>query len=252
MANPLPSIVRPVVNRAAHLRITPRPSSISESREILRLISQFGEVQFYKNLKYDTLSSPQSALVIFKEENAAANFLRKSPIRVRMGQATLEEPVDIPKAQPYRDLQAPMKNGPFDGPSSAEKAHQVSSGSLSVSSNQPQDALYHSKPSSDVKIFQIQTNSARVHFRDQINIGHFHGSFALDSDNPLRNHLKSRVPVVGLSNINWRAVEKHWRYIKREKDAEHEGRSRRKSLRELYDESSKGISGFRDEALPSG
>ena len=43
------SLARPIAKRAVHLRITPRPSNISDSREILRLVSQFGEVEYYKN-----------------------------------------------------------------------------------------------------------------------------------------------------------------------------------------------------------
>ena len=67
------SLVRPTAGRAVHLRITPRPSNLGESREILRLISQFGEVEYFRNLKYDALSMPNASLVIFKDEEAASH-----------------------------------------------------------------------------------------------------------------------------------------------------------------------------------
>jgi len=81
----LQSLVRPTANRAVHLRITPRPSNIGESREILRLISQFGEVDYFKNMKYDKLAAPNAAIVLYREEQAAQDLLKRSPVRFRMG-----------------------------------------------------------------------------------------------------------------------------------------------------------------------
>jgi len=81
------TFVRPTTARAVLLRITPRASDIGESREILRLISQFGEVEYFKNLKYDALSAPNTAMVIFRDDEAAAHCLKRSPIRFRMGKA---------------------------------------------------------------------------------------------------------------------------------------------------------------------
>ncbi|WPH05000.1 Hypothetical protein R9X50_00789800 [Acrodontium crateriforme] len=80
------SIVRPVANRAVHLRIHPRPSNIAESREMMRLVAQFGEIEHFKNFKYDPLPAPNSAVVIFKDEEAAQYCLKKSPIRFRLEQ----------------------------------------------------------------------------------------------------------------------------------------------------------------------
>lgn len=85
---------RPLTNRALHLRLTPRPSNLGESREIHRLISQFGEVEYFKSLKYDALPAPNVALVIFKEETAAKECLRRSPIRFRMGRVNVRREDD--------------------------------------------------------------------------------------------------------------------------------------------------------------
>jgi hypothetical protein len=37
--------------RSVHLRIVPRPSNLSESREIYRVMQRFGEISTYKNLR---------------------------------------------------------------------------------------------------------------------------------------------------------------------------------------------------------
>ena len=37
--------------RAVHVKIQPRPRNLSESREILRVLQQYGEIAMYKPLK---------------------------------------------------------------------------------------------------------------------------------------------------------------------------------------------------------
>lgn len=38
-------------SRSVHLRIVPRPANLSESREILRVMQRFGEINTYKHLR---------------------------------------------------------------------------------------------------------------------------------------------------------------------------------------------------------
>ncbi len=45
-----------LANRALHLKIYPRPVNIAESREVLRILENFGEVAMYKNLKVSSRS----------------------------------------------------------------------------------------------------------------------------------------------------------------------------------------------------
>jgi hypothetical protein len=40
-----------LAGRSVHLRFTPRPANLSESREIFRVLQQFGELSMFKNLK---------------------------------------------------------------------------------------------------------------------------------------------------------------------------------------------------------
>ena len=39
------------VGRAVHIKIHPRPRTVTESREILRVLERYGEVIMFKNLK---------------------------------------------------------------------------------------------------------------------------------------------------------------------------------------------------------
>ena len=271
MAKPLQSIVRPLANRSAHVWITPRPKDLAESRELLRLISQYGEVEYYKNLKYDELSAPKTALIIFKEEQAAAAFLHRSPIRVRMGQTAIgtfetssapskQNHDTHPKFDPFgRPVEPVTELDPFGRPIKPVthvEASQVSPESSDAPPPQSEDMTSNSKSSSNAKIFSIQTNNTRINFRDHVTAGHYHGSFAVSTSNPVGYALRSSVPVVGLSCINWRREQKPWRIIQQEKDAEHIGPNRRKSLRELYDEGSDNHAvrnaGVKDQAPSSG
>lgn len=38
-------------SRSVHLRIAPRPANLSESREILRVLQRFGDINTYKHLR---------------------------------------------------------------------------------------------------------------------------------------------------------------------------------------------------------
>jgi hypothetical protein len=187
------SLVRPVTSRAVHLRIVPRISTIGESREVLRLISQFGEVEHFRSLKYDQIPNPNAALVIFRDEGAAKHCLQRSPLRFRMGKVTAPE------------------------------------NSTSTSGNGFTDT--------NSRVFEIQSHPARANFRDQLNMSHYHGGFAVDTKSAAQQDLAKRVPYVGLSDINWKAIDKPWRFV--EAQSEQHGSFKdsgpRQSLQEMHE-----------------
>ncbi|KXL45289.1 hypothetical protein M433DRAFT_4630 [Acidomyces richmondensis BFW] len=184
-----PSLIRPIANRAVHLRITPRPSNIGESREILRLLSQFGEVEHFRNLKYDAFPVPNTMLLIFRDIEAAQHCLERSPIRFRMHRARV-------------------------------------------------NAASHNPEPTNSRIFQIISNSCSRSFRDQLNASHFHGSFEVDTKSAAQQDLAKKVPVIGLSDVNWRAVDKPWHVVQveKEKDGAFRASGKRKTLMEVYKE----------------
>ncbi|KAK0347870.1 hypothetical protein LTR91_013025 [Friedmanniomyces endolithicus] len=198
----LPPLLRPTTTRAVHLRITPRPSHLGESREILRLLSQFGEIEYFKNLKYDPLSAPNTTIVIFRDEEAAKHCLKRSPIRFRMGKA----PPSSSSSSPVAGVNEIPAKGGFS---------ELGFG-----------------------IFQIQANTARAHFRDILNSSHFHGAFAVDGKAAAQRDLSKRVPMLGLSDVGWHAEVKPWRLVERERerDGAFKGSGRRRSLGEEFGE----------------
>jgi len=257
------SLARPTLNRAVHLRITPRPSNISESREILRLVSQFGEVEYYKSLKYDTLSHPSASLVIFRDEQAAEQCLKRSPIRFRLGPAeaesdledrpeniqnSYEQEQEEPQQQQHTTTSTTQTTstssikGPLSAPfgMSSSQTRSLSTNSL-PSAPRPQPALPFLQPDDELplddlsvsksRIFQLQTNRARVNFRDAIDRTQYHGRFAIDGKSSIQQDLASRVPALGLSCWEWRKPNKPERMVLKMRT-----REARKSLKEIWEE----------------
>lgn len=270
MSSRVSSFARSTANRAIHLFITPRPANIGESREIFRLISQFGEIEYFKSLKYDALPSPNTALVIFKEEEAASYCLKRSPIRFRMGRATqaaeansgsvneparTEEPAETAETPSQAQEKWKSARGPSGGAFGLSQSRSLSTSSLPNPPRPPPPMPLiepsYKAPEPQSRIFQIQTNPARIRFRDQINMGHYHGRFAV-RDDIAQEDLAKRVPIVGLSCIDWKAEDKPWRVMQKEQEREHKGPSRRRSMRELYEEGPGKAGAWRDEAMPSG
>jgi hypothetical protein len=253
------SLARSTLNRAVHLRITPRPSNISESREILRLVSQFGEVEYYKSLKYDLLSHPTASLVIFRDEQAAEQCLKRSPIRFRLGPAEAEadledqpehlhnsyEQGEEPQQQQHTSTQTTSPTsptaakGPLSAPfgMSSSQTRSLSTHSLPTAPREPpalpflppDELPLDSAPKS--RIFQLQTNRARVNFRDAVDRTEYHGRFAIDGRTSIQQDLAGRVPALGLSCWDWRKGNKPERMVLKMRTQEV-----RRSLQEVWEE----------------
>ena len=232
------SLARPIANRAVHLRITPRPSSLGESREVHRLISQFGEIEYYKNLKYDVLTAPNVTIVIFKENEAAQHCMRSGPIRFRMGRKQVIEKANKEVSEvEWRGDKGRVEEGwrPAASAVSPNQTREMSTTARRASDSTAQ-AFRDDPPGT--RIFQIQTTAARMHFRDQINVSHFHGAFKVDTKSAAQNDLAKQVPVLGMSDLNWRAADKPWDIMRKEKerDGAFRGSGPRKGLGELFEE----------------
>ncbi|KAF2767014.1 hypothetical protein EJ03DRAFT_163168 [Teratosphaeria nubilosa] len=244
------SLVRSTVNRAVHLKITPRPSNIGESREIMRLLSQFGEIEHYRSLKYDAISVPNTIIVIFRDVEGAENCMRKSPIRFRMGRGPTEqleqsrqESVEQRGSMPDQPADSGSRSNPF----AAQQTRSLSTSSANQARLPQPPPRQHSdatgltpkleRPPADSRIFQIDSNPSRMRFRDQLDISHFHGSFAIDTKSAAQQDLVYRCPSPGYSDLNWRAEDKPWFVRDKERmDGAYMGSGKRKSLMQIYDE----------------
>ncbi|CAK3737551.1 Hypothetical predicted protein [Lecanosticta acicola] len=267
------SILRPTANRQVHLLITPRLSNLGESREVLRLISQFGEVEYFKSLKYDPLTAPNAALVVFKDEEAARHCVHKSPIRFRMGKA----PVEKQKQQEPEAVKRTSRTSKAATPSSTEaptttfspfgvsQSRSMSTTTTTTTTTttpiprapsqqqqqqQPERMPFQAPPPPmrESRIFQIRANPARIIFRNHIEYGHYYGNFALDTKSVPQTDLMRSVPVAGLSCVDWRAEDRPWRIATEERRGERTGPGRRKRLRELYEEGPSKGEEFGEEA----
>ncbi|KAF2150633.1 hypothetical protein K461DRAFT_270050 [Myriangium duriaei CBS 260.36] len=77
------SITRPYASRAVALKFTPPLHNIHQSGAVLAAIRRrFGEVDAFRNLRYDLLHpSPGVALAVFRHHKAAQRIVRESPMR---------------------------------------------------------------------------------------------------------------------------------------------------------------------------
>jgi hypothetical protein len=232
------SLARPTAGRAVHLRITPRPSNISDSREILRLVSQFGEVEYFKNLKYDALSHPGSSLVIFRDQKAAEACLKRSPIRFRLGPAEADlgdhqASAPVTKPPPSVNNNTTPAKGPISSPFGMPQTRSLSTASHSLPiPPHPAPSLPHdflsprtNKPEPTSRIFQLQTNPAHYNFRYHVDRAEYHGRFMIDGKSAIQNDLAKRVPTLGLSCWEWRKGEKPDRVVQGMRQRDGVGRS---------------------------
>ena len=61
----IPAYAR-TAGRAVHVKIHPRPRNLSESREILRVLQQYGEVAMYKHLKVHSAVTDLCSVMLLK------------------------------------------------------------------------------------------------------------------------------------------------------------------------------------------
>jgi len=229
----------------------------------MRLVSQFGEIEYFKNLKYDTLPGPNAALLIFREEEAAQHCLQKSPIRFRMGRAppkeqrlqqSQQQQQQPPSSPEDRQTQyassSPQSTPRPSAPWGVSTPPHTQTRSISTRPTLPKPppnpldlpGFSHPTPATtpvpESGIFQIRVSSARASFRDLIKYSHFHGNYLVDSKSAAQLDLAKSVPVVGLSDVDWRAEGKPFRVVEREmlKSGSYRGSGRRKSLMEIYEE----------------
>ncbi|KAI4199450.1 MAG: hypothetical protein LQ348_001889 [Seirophora lacunosa] len=67
---------------SVHIRISPRPRNLAESKEVLKVLQQYGEVVMYRHLKYEAPNPTlNAALAIYQSEHSATSAVQASPIR---------------------------------------------------------------------------------------------------------------------------------------------------------------------------
>ncbi|KAK0642851.1 hypothetical protein DIS24_g8666 [Lasiodiplodia hormozganensis] len=109
---------RSAASKAVHLKVYPRPATLSESRELLHVLQQFGEVTMFKSLRFDYLQPAQnSCLAIYRDSTSAASLLKASPLRFTLepvGGDHVGEPHEQTSQSAREDATAPALDADLD------------------------------------------------------------------------------------------------------------------------------------------
>ncbi|KAG8533780.1 uncharacterized protein KY384_001521 [Bacidia gigantensis] len=161
----LPPYAR-TVGRGVHLRIYPRPANIRESRNILDVLRNYGDVVMYQHLKHDpAIKAANSALALYREKAEAASLISASPIRLEMGSWGVQQ----------------LKREESD----AADAKEDEGSAVSATSKRG---------------FHITVEPTKMNFQTLIQRQQYYSSFELDKTDIVFQDLCKRVPVVGMAD----------------------------------------------------
>ncbi|KAL8735045.1 MAG: hypothetical protein Q9181_002983 [Wetmoreana brouardii] len=74
---------------SVHVKIFPRPQNLAESKQVLRVLQQYGEVVMFRHLKYESPNPTlNAALAIYRDQTSAHNAIYASPIRFQLLQGS--------------------------------------------------------------------------------------------------------------------------------------------------------------------
>jgi hypothetical protein len=215
-------------SRSIHLKIVPRPANLSESREIYRVLSRFGELSMYKSLKYE-YHNPASniALAIYRTPDSAQRALNASPIRF-----ALEKSID-PTTDPSPETTLTPEDDDADMHTSYEPVPDSTAGikeilgpsTLSVRTStttispkshrappmpfDPPQPLPHSPiPTKRTRWFQVIVDRSRVVHADYVERQPYWKYFQ-PMKSMAQEDLAKQVPHVGLSDVSKRGMNEY-------------------------------------------
>ncbi|KAF1851277.1 uncharacterized protein K460DRAFT_412861 [Cucurbitaria berberidis CBS 394.84] len=221
------SAPRALAQRSIHLRILPRPSNLSESREIFRVLQRFGEVSTFKYLRYEYQNPADNvALAIYRDENSAQRALNASPIRFaleRVVEADSEptQPPDKDEDDPLNLPKTPTKHGINDMlrpsqlltrtlPSTTHAPPHSPSSKQPPMPFEPVPSPPQSNPQKKnwTKLFSITVDRSRAVHQDFIERQPYWKQF-----HPMKSmaqeDLAKQVPHIGLSDVTKRPPNAH-------------------------------------------
>ncbi|KAL8703488.1 MAG: hypothetical protein Q9201_003331 [Fulgogasparrea decipioides] len=74
---------------SVHVKIFPRPQNLAESKQVLHVLQQYGEVVTFRHLKYESPNPTlNAALAIYRDQTSAHNAIYASPIRFQLQQGS--------------------------------------------------------------------------------------------------------------------------------------------------------------------
>jgi hypothetical protein len=219
--------------RSVHLRVVPRPANLSESREIYRVLQQFGELSMFKYLRYEYHSPADNiVLAIFRDENSAQKALDASPIRFAL-EKVIQHPDESYASEPQQseheddedtasspEPKTPTQSGidemlrPSTLSTRIERSAMPTNSSPKTTTQPPMPfdppaPLPNApEPRTRTKWFQVAVDRSRVVHQDYVERQPFWKQF-----NPTKSmaqeDLAKQVPHIGLSDVSKRPPNAH-------------------------------------------
>ncbi|KAF2493966.1 hypothetical protein BU16DRAFT_590803 [Lophium mytilinum] len=250
-----------LTTRSVHLDIHPRPADLGESREVLRVLQGFGEVDIYKTLRHERpVEAPNSAFAIYRDPEAAQKALNASPIRFALETvAESEAKEEAAWASPEKPedewntiQEAPMKDGVEEITRPSLLLNQIpaqrqgkfgQNSPVQNSSEAMEETPEHGQAPENaapkvVRWFHVNVDRTRAVYQDYVERQPFYSEFAV-ANSMMQEDLAKRVPHVGLSDVTIRDGNFHrtpTKFLKRSAKRI----SQIKTLRQLWDEVHKG------------
>ncbi|KAH7086179.1 hypothetical protein FB567DRAFT_471573, partial [Paraphoma chrysanthemicola] len=214
--------------RSVHLRIVPRPADLSESREILRVLKRFGEIDVFKSLRYEYHNPADNiALAIFRDSTAAQKALDASPIRFALEKVDQHPSIHEPDS--HNDLEdedaedaetlhskKPPKHGIDEilRPSTLLTRTEDTSPTPPTTTTTPQPSMPYDPPTPSTpthtrtKWFQVTVDRSRAVHQDFVERQPFWKQFH-PQKSLAQEDLAKKVPHIGLSDVSKRPPNAH-------------------------------------------
>ncbi|CAA9966837.1 hypothetical protein PTMSG1_10196 [Pyrenophora teres f. maculata] len=216
------SVRRALAPRSVHLRIVPRPTNLSESREIFRVLQRFGEISTFKYLRYEYQNPADNvALAIYSEQASAQRALDASPIRFALEkvispEAETNAPV-IPAEDEDEHIVPTPQTPPKQGIDEILRPSKLLNRTSTTTSNakpaptpppMPFEPLSPRVQKKSTKWFQVTVDRSRAVHQDFIQRQPYWKQF-----HPMKSmaqqDLAKSVPHIGLSDVSKRPPNAH-------------------------------------------
>lgn len=207
--------------KAIHIRIYPTPIDIAERKGVLNVLRGYGEIDTFRNMKWEYRNpADNTCLAIFRDGKAAQRLVSDSPLRFTL------EPVEKEKSQepsnPYLDLfnklEAQSKAGqgaghgrgiasPWlieNGPA-ADSAADKETPMHKDEYRSQEDGEDTARSSSRQRSFLVHASPWTSNLNVIIDRAPYTGSYAIDKKSLSYQDLAERVPMPGLSVVNFSA-----------------------------------------------
>ena len=165
----LPPYAR-TAGRGLRLKIYPRPTTLSDSRNILRVLQKYGHLVTYHFLRFDPTSRAQNTVIaLYKDQTEAERLLAASPLQLEMGTWGVREASRLPNGHPVPSAPAEVSGG-----------------------------LVSASPASKEYLVVVERSIANLFAQQQRQ--HYSAAFEPDQNSIMYEDLASRVPIPAMAD----------------------------------------------------